>query len=322
MRIAKDVLCAGASAKICLPDGPEEAARALARRGNRRPVVIGDDRALLRAVALLHRDRALTDATLALIPIGATPTVALARALGVPTGAVAAARAVLDGVDKQLDLLVDDSGGVVLGGLRIPALPPSSADRTAHQPWWAPSVRTYRTLVRTLSGPVPVLGSLPGVRRAADDGGGEERPGGPAGLPAPAGPERNGHGPSSQRLRIEADGVLLIDLDRAVEDIAVSTSGLAPAMRGGSDGYGDGSGGSDDASGADGSGGGLVHVSIRWRPDGDRAGIAQTMTARARSLTVSGPDFHYRADAIVGGPVRARTWTVQPGAWRLTLPKG
>lgn len=57
VRIAKDVLSAGSHAKICLPDGPEEFARALSRRGSRRPVVVGDDRTLLRAVTLLHRDR-------------------------------------------------------------------------------------------------------------------------------------------------------------------------------------------------------------------------------------------------------------------------
>ncbi|MDX3067640.1 diacylglycerol kinase, partial [Streptomyces sp. ND04-05B] len=39
VRIAKDVLSAGAaSTKVCLPEGPEEFARALARRGSRRPV--------------------------------------------------------------------------------------------------------------------------------------------------------------------------------------------------------------------------------------------------------------------------------------------
>ena len=40
VRIAKDVLSAGATVKLCLPDGPEEFARALARRGSRRPVVL------------------------------------------------------------------------------------------------------------------------------------------------------------------------------------------------------------------------------------------------------------------------------------------
>ena len=40
----------------------------------------------------------------------------------------------------------------------------------------------------------------------------------------------------------------------------------------------------------------------------------------ARAVTVSGRDFHYRADAAALGPVRNRTWTVQPRAWRLTVP--
>ncbi|XBQ38401.1 hypothetical protein ABNG14_22495 [Streptomyces rapamycinicus] len=121
VRIAKDVLCAGAQTKICLPDGPEEVERALARRGARRPVLVGDDRALLRMVELLHRRRELADAALSVVPIGGSATVALAHSLGVPTDAVAAARTVLDGTARPRDLLVDESGGVVLGGLRIPS---------------------------------------------------------------------------------------------------------------------------------------------------------------------------------------------------------
>ncbi|NUK69013.1 diacylglycerol kinase, partial [Streptomyces lunaelactis] len=119
VRIAKDVLCGGSEARICLPEGPEEFARALARRGSRRPVVVGDDRALLRAVALLHRDRWLGDGALSLVPVGTS--VELAHSLGVPRGAVAAARAVLDGSVRRLDLLEDESDGVVLGDLSIPA---------------------------------------------------------------------------------------------------------------------------------------------------------------------------------------------------------
>lgn len=118
VRIAKDVLSAGARAKVCLPDGPEEFARALARRGSRRPVVVGDDRALVRAVSLLHRQRELAGCALSMVPVGGALSVA--RSLGVPMGAVAAARAVLEGVERRLDLLVDDSDGVVLGALRIP----------------------------------------------------------------------------------------------------------------------------------------------------------------------------------------------------------
>ncbi|MYS43659.1 diacylglycerol kinase, partial [Streptomyces sp. SID5998] len=82
VRIAKDVLGAGAAVKVCLPEDPEEFARALARRGSRRPVVIGDDRALLRAVTVLHRRRELAGCALSAVPVGGA--VSLARSLGVP----------------------------------------------------------------------------------------------------------------------------------------------------------------------------------------------------------------------------------------------
>ncbi|MET9557666.1 diacylglycerol kinase [Streptomyces sp. NPDC006645] len=245
VRIAKDVLSAGATAKICLPEGPAEFARVLARRGARRPVVIGDDRALLRTVALLHRERDLAAGVLSLVPVGVS--VELARSLGVPTGAVAAARAVLDGVVRRLDLLVDDSDGVVLGDLRIPALP-SAAGRAGGP--GGPSVwDACRSLVRTLVKPVPQL---------------------LAGHP--------------HRLRVEADGVVLSDLDEPVEHVTVRSRG------------------------------GRAEVVVR------RHASSEPITASALSVTVSGADFRYRADAAVTGPVRTRTWTLRAGAWGLTLP--
>lgn len=188
VRIAKDVLSAGAAGtKVCLPDGPEEFARALARRGSRRPVVVGDDRALVRAVTLLHRRRELADCALSLVPVGGA--VSLARSLGVPAGAVAAARAVLGGAERRMDLLVDDSDGVVLGALRIPPLGGTARVREAGggaRPW----LRTCRSLVRTL---VPA------------------RPSGSVSAPE-AGPAR---------LRVEVDGETLVDLGQPVESVLV-----------------------------------------------------------------------------------------------------
>lgn len=147
VRIAKDVLSAGAVAKICLPDSQEEFARALARRGHRRPVIVGDDRALVRAVTLLHRERGPVERVVSLVPVGPAGSLALARSLGVPLSAVLAARAALDGVTRPRDLLVDDSDGVVLGGLRIAGPPVAAARRGG-----------YRSLLRTLlpgqAGPV------------------------------------------------------------------------------------------------------------------------------------------------------------------------
>ncbi|MFD0267614.1 diacylglycerol kinase [Streptomyces sp. NPDC127106] len=250
VRIARDVLSAGAAAKVCLPDSPEEFARALARRGHRRPVIVGDDRALVRAVGLLHRERGLGEGAagaVSVIPVGQVGSLGLVRTLGVPLSAVSAARAVLDGVVGMRDLLVDDSDGVVLGGLRIPPVRPS-VPRPA-----GPSVRSaYRSLVRTLVGPPP------------------------------AAPARGGTG--GHRLRVEADGVVLADVDRPVEDLS-----LEPGR------------------------GGLAEVLVRV--DGTAVG------ARARVLTVTGADFRYRADGAVAGPVRRRTWTLQPAAWGLILPR-
>ncbi|MFH8490202.1 diacylglycerol kinase family protein [Streptomyces longisporoflavus] len=252
VRIAKDVLGAGAAVRICLPEGPEEFAKALVRRGARRPVVIGDDRALLRAVTVLHRERGLGSCAVSVVPVGTSHV--LSRSLGVPSGAVAAARAVLEGVERRLDLLVDDSDGVVLGNLRIPPVTSPAAGGTAvdGRPW----LRTCQSFVRTLARPARVA-SAPG--------------------PAPA------------RLRVEADGVVVVDLDQPVEGVSVRP-------------------------GAD----GLAEVEVRPTSVGAAAG---PLRARGRTITVSGADFRYRADAVVGGPVRTRTWSVRTGAWGLTLPR-
>ncbi|MEU8982012.1 diacylglycerol kinase [Streptomyces sp. NPDC058246] len=253
VRIAKDVLSAGAATKVCLPEGPEEFARALSRRGVRRPVVVGDDRALLRAVSLLHRRRELGLCGLSLVPVGGALT--LARSLGVPTGAVAAARAVLDGAERRLDLLVDDSDGVVLGALRIPPLLSPIPSEAPVRPW----LRTCQSLVRTLAA----------------------RPGRLASVPGP--------GPGPSRLRVEVDGVLVVDLDQPVEAVSVTPGGP----------------------------GGAAEVEVRPVSVGAEASPLRVV---GRRVTVSGADFRYRADAVVAGPVRTRTWVVREGAWGLTLP--
>jgi hypothetical protein len=282
VRIAKDVLGAGAHTKVCLPQDADEFARALRRRGSRRPVVIGDDHALIRAVSLLHRQRELAGCVLSMVPVGSS--LGLAEALGVPTGTVAAARAVLDGVERRLDLLADDSDGVVLGGVRIPPLAvragvtageerslsgATAVWRNGHGPGdghgpgpghpWLRS--TYQSLVRS-------LGSRPA--RGSD-------------APAPSGPV---HGPA--RLRVQVDGATVVDLDRPVAEVSV-TAGHS----------------------------GLAQVTVRPCSVGAEAAL---LLASGQTVTVTGSDFRYRADAAVSGPVRRRTWRVLEGAWGLTVP--
>ncbi|MET9464861.1 diacylglycerol kinase [Streptomyces sp. NPDC006544] len=288
VRIAKDVLSAGATAKICLPDSQEEFARALARRGHRRPVIVGDDRALVRAVGLLHRERALGEGALALIPVGPPGSLGLASQLGVPLSAVSAARAVLDGTVGMRDLLVDDSDGVVLGGIGIPSVRP--VPRPAGPSVWS----AYRSLVRTLVRP-------PGAASAAS-----RSSGGFAG---------DGH-----RLRVEADGVVIADVDRLVEDVTVTAregDGLADVQVRlvGTGGAGASGGGLAESFGVVG-----VGVGVGVGPAGSPGGDDRVVRVRATTVTVSGSDFRYRADAAVTGPVRRRTWTLRPAAWGLTLP--
>ncbi|MER6737272.1 diacylglycerol kinase [Streptomyces puniciscabiei] len=253
VRIAKDVLSAGAAAKVCLPDGPEEFARALGRRGARRPVVVGDGHALVRAVTVLHRARELAGCALSVVPVGDTR---LAESLGVPGGTVAAARAVLDGAERRLDLLVDDSDGVVLSGLGIPPGPAVRAPvaepvtaASSGRPW-------YRSLVRTLAPRPPRLSAVPA--------------------------------PGPSRLRVEVDGETVVDLGQPVEAVSV-TPGT----------------------------GGLAEVEVRPLSVGAEATPVRTS---GRTVTVTGADFRYRADAGVSGPVRRRTWRVAEGAWGLVLP--
>ncbi|MFI1798272.1 diacylglycerol kinase [Streptomyces sp. NPDC020379] len=290
VRIARDVLCGGAAAKICFPEGPQDVERALARRGRRRPVVIGDDRALLRVVQLLHQRCDLPEVPVSLVPVGALPAVALARSLGVPLGTVAASRAVLDGAERRLDALVDDAGGMVLGELWIPgpggglnpppkpvenaelngspvAPVPAVADGIAdvadvteaaeggsgdHQSWWSPAARTARSALTLLTGPA--------ARHQL---------------------------PSCTRLRVEADGVLLVDLDEPVARVAVRAVG--------------------------------GHAEVTVHAYGD---AGAPVSALAERVSVSGPSFRYRADNVLAGPVRMRTWSAREGAWGLVLPRG
>ncbi|MFC8663237.1 diacylglycerol kinase [Streptomyces sp. NPDC057199] len=345
VRIAKDVLSAGATTKVCLPDGPEEFDRALARRGSRRPVVIGDDRALLRAVSVLYRRRELAGCALSLVPVGVSGgALSLARALGVPIGAVAAARAVLEGSERRLDLLVDDSDGVVLGALRIPPLAggrwgaagagmgsggglgagagagsgadagngAGSGSGNGSGSGSGGGSRLGLGLGFGLgsgsgagagsdsasrSGSESASGSASGSRSGSgsEDGGGHHHhwlrtcqslvrtlAARPARVPAPA-----VTGPT--RLRIEVDGVTLVDLDQPLESVCVM-----PGREGGG-----------------------ARVEVRPASVGAEAALLEAV---ARTITVSGSDFRYRADAMVAGPVRTRTWTVREGAWGLTLP--
>ncbi|MER0245807.1 hypothetical protein AAHZ94_28300, partial [Streptomyces sp. HSW2009] len=149
-------------------------------------------------------------------------------------------------------------------------------------PWWSPAARTARTALALLTTPVSGRAGA-GGRRARQP---------------------------VTRLRVEADGVLLADLDHPVERVSVATGPLAEAAR---------THPADDNQArppdTDTARRGLAEVVVYGHASGGPVRLA------ARAVTVSGPDFRYRADAVTAGPVRTRTWRLLPDAWSVTLPR-
>ncbi|MEV7924897.1 MULTISPECIES: diacylglycerol kinase [unclassified Kitasatospora] len=252
VRIAKDVLCGGADVKVVYPESPSELDRVLSHRGRRRPVVIGSDLALQRVLQALYRQRELGADPVGMVPVGRSEELVAARALGVPGEPVRAARAVLSGAARKLDLLVDDGGGVALGGVRITG----AGTRR-------PAGRTggWRSLWAKLAAAEQANALAADGRSSAE------------------------HNP---RVRVEADGRLLADVHRPVRLVQLTLPGVEA-----------------DAAG-------VLEVVIR--------APGALVRARAESVSVVGRGFGYEADGHPVGPVRARTWTVHPGAWGLLLP--
>jgi YegS/Rv2252/BmrU family lipid kinase len=89
---------------------------AVAARGDRRVVVVGGDGSVHAVVRALDRPGALDPADpVGIVPLGTGND--LARALRLPLDPVAAARLVLSGSPRPLDLLRDDAGGIVLNAV-------------------------------------------------------------------------------------------------------------------------------------------------------------------------------------------------------------
>ncbi len=97
---------------------PGDLGRVLDGLGERTLVVVGGDGSVHTAVAtLLSRGELSADRPLGLIPLGTGND--LARTLGIPLDPAAAARTVLAGSVRRLDLVVDDVGGVVVNAVHL-----------------------------------------------------------------------------------------------------------------------------------------------------------------------------------------------------------
>jgi diacylglycerol kinase family enzyme len=313
VRVALDVLRAAAPAKIVVPTDMAELERALVRRGRRRVVVVAGDGGVHTVVRLLERHGELAGTPLGVVPVethaGADNT--LARALNLPAEPAKAARVALGEHERALDLLLDDLGGVALRSVRIgngvravrPASPTGPPGRKAWRSIWDRAAHTVSSAV----------------------------------------------GPTGHRLRIEADGRVLADVDRpvlsvhvgcddcdngapgpgvsvelpsvAVQERSVNIADTEPVSTTRTDrATGTANVMITTYAGASRFGLPAQTRGVARSPEDDAPQRGPRLEVRAREITVCGPDFTYEADATATGPVRLRTWTVRPGAWRLYVP--
>ena len=91
--------------------------RVLDRRGGRTLVVVGGDGSLHTALAFLWRRSEADECPIGLVPMGTGND--FARGVGIPIDPSEAAKLVVTGTPSPTDLVVDDTGGVVVNAVHV-----------------------------------------------------------------------------------------------------------------------------------------------------------------------------------------------------------
>jgi len=246
----------------------------LHRRGGRQVVVAGGDGSLHAVVAALHRRNELADTVLGLVPLGTGND--FARGVGVPLDPEEAARIVVNGSARPVDLLVDCVGEVVVNNVHVGAGAQASHNAIG--------------LKKRLGRAGYVLGALRASVR-----------------------------PPFVRLRIEVDDHVVADFAHPILMAAVGNGSRV----------GGGAPITPLADPGDGKADVMVSFStslwaklgyaVRFRL-GTHHERDDVLYLRGERVSISGQAFYCSADGELYGPERTRTWTVQPGAFRMRLP--
>jgi YegS/Rv2252/BmrU family lipid kinase len=273
------VLRRSADVEVASTINPGELDGVLHRAGCRSIVVAGGDGSLHAVVSALHRRHELAKRTLGLIPLGTGND--FARTLGIPLDPAEAAEALLSGSPRPMDLILDELGGVVVNNVHAGA----SAQASRRGARWKKRLGPYG---------FGILGYPIGALMAAVR-------------------------PPFVRLRIEADGKVISDMDQHILMISV---GNGASVGGGTEL-------TPDADPEDGkldvmvsfATGPLERLAYVWRlRTGDHLERRDVITLRAQQVTVAGEDFFLAADGEISGPERRRSWHLEKGAYSLIVP--
>jgi diacylglycerol kinase (ATP) len=282
---ALGVLREHCSVEVQSTSNPGELDSALHRAGSRRIVVAGGDGSLHAVVAALYRRNDLKTAVLGLLPLGTGND--FARANDIPLDVEEAARIVLEGDVRAMDLVVDEVGEIVVNSVHAGA----GAVASRRSAKW--KERLHRVGVGKVN--LGKLGYPIGALSAAVK-------------------------PPYIRVRVEVDGEVVVDLDEPILQVAV---GNGPQVGGGTalTPHADPGDGQIDVMVSRAIGpvariGYGVQLAAGRHPDRD-----DVIYLRGTTVSVSGESFWCSADGEVYGPERHRSWRVEPAAYSLVVPR-
>jgi YegS/Rv2252/BmrU family lipid kinase len=272
------------SVEVQATGDPGELDGVLHRAGSRRIVVAGGDGSLHAVVSALHRRNDLKGSVLGLLPLGTGND--FARGTGIPLDIEEAARVVLHGEVRPMDLVVDEVGEVVVNSVHVGA----GANASRRGARWKERLHSV------------------GVGKANLGK-----------LGYPIGAAMTAWNPPILRLRVELDGEVVNDFDQPVLMVAV---GNGPSVGGGTEltPHATPEDGRVDVM-ISRSVGRLQRVQYAVKLGlGRHPEQPEVSYLRGTTVSVSGEPFWCSADGEIYGPERQRTWRVEPQAYSMVMP--
>lgn len=281
---ALEILRSGASVEVAKTSNPGELDGVLHRAGGRTVVVAGGDGSIHAVVTALHKRHELAGSTLGLLPMGTGND--FARGNDIPLDIEDAARLVLDGEPRKVDLIIDETGTVVVNNVHV-GVGAQASRKGAKWKGRLGAVGVGKVNLGKLGYPIGALLSA--------------------------------FHPPSWRMRVEVDGTVVNDVDRPVLMVAIGNGGN---VGGGTElnPEADTEDGQLDVmiSRAVGPMAKLGYVA-KLR-NGDQDDRDDVLMLRGKSVKVSGDEFWMSADGEIDGPERSRSWRLEPAAYSMILP--
>ena len=282
---ALSVLRAETSVEVQATSDPGELDSALHRAGGRRIVVAGGDGSMHAVVSALYRRNDLKDAVLGILPLGTGND--FARTNDIPLDVEEAARVLVTGVPRPMDLVVDEVGEIVVNSVHAGAGAQASR-RGARWKERLHSVGVGKVNLGKLGYPIGAL--LAAVR------------------------------PPFIRVLVEVDGEAVVDMDRPILMVAV---GNGAQVGGGTELTPDADPGDgridvmvSRSVGVFSRLGYAAALVVGRHTERD-----DVLYVRAKTVTVAGEEFWCSADGEIYGPERHRSWRVEPAAYQLVVPR-